>query len=450
LFAWFLSITAIPAYIALMSEESFENYLHKDKEEKDSILSSFLVFISQKSSYYAKPILVVVAFIFLASFYGLSQIVPNDNTIRWFSEGHELRKADKVLNDNFAGSHVSYLSLSFDPDLAPKEGFRSPEVLKYMDKLQRYMEDNALVGKTTSVIEIVKTVHRELYESDAEHFSIPDSFAAVAQVLVTFEGSHRNNDLWHFITPDYTEANILFQLKNGDNQAVIKVESDLEDYFFNHPPPFAMKYAWFGTAHLNVSWQEYLVGGMSNAIISSFIVVLAMMILLYRSVLWGFLAIIPLAFTMAVLFGVLGLIGKDYDGSVAVLSAISLGLSVDYAIHFLSMSQQIQAKTGNWKQTLVLLFGDPARAISRNIIIVGLGFTPLLFSVLTPYITVGYLITSILVFSGIATLIILPALMSLLQNPLFAKGEIHTEKRKLYLRNKNLENMDQYIQDKEL
>ena len=45
---------------------------------------------------------------------------------------------------------------------------------------------------------------------------------------------------------------------------------------------------------------------------------------------------VPLTVTIGLIYGVIGLIGKDYDMPVAVLSSLSLGLSVDYAIHFLA------------------------------------------------------------------------------------------------------------------
>jgi len=420
LVAWFLSITLIPAYVSLLSEETFKNFGLEHELEKKSFLTKSLFSLKNYSVKYAKPILVVVSVLFLLASNELFKIIPNDNTVRWFGPDHELRKADKIVNEHFGGSNMSYLSLSFDENNAPEHGFRDPEVLKYMDGLQRHMSKTELVGKTNSMVEIVKTVHRELFLAQESAYKIPNSFAAVAQVLITFEGSHRNNDLWHFVTPDYKEANIWFQLKNADNQDVIKVEKDVDEYIVANPPPYGMKHNWFGNAHLNVSWQELLVGGMIDSIISSYFVVFMMMVLLYRSILWGVLAMVPLSFAIASLYGLLGFIGKDYDSSVAVLSAISLGLSVDYAIHFLSISRQIQEKTGDWQKTLSILFEDPARAIARNIIIIGVGFMPLLFSILTPYVTVGVLISSILLLSGIATLVILPAIMRFTHKYLFA------------------------------
>jgi len=153
---------------------------------------------------------------------------------------------------------------------------------------------------------------------------------------------------------------------------------------------------------------------MLNAFLGSFVVVLLMMVFLFRSVLWGILSMIPLTVTVGLIYGVIGLIGKDYDMPVAVLSSLSLGLAIDYAIHFLARSRELHDRYGSWTEALNHIFGEPARAISRNAIVVGIGFLPLLLAPLVPYQTVGFLIAAILLAAGAATLIILPALISVM------------------------------------
>ena len=51
----------------------------------------------------------------------------------------------------------------------------------------------------------------------------------------------------------------------------------------------------------------------------------------------------------------------------------------------------------------------------------GVGFLPLLFAPLVPYRTVGVFIASILMIAGVATLFILPALITLLEKLLFPR-----------------------------
>jgi predicted RND superfamily exporter protein len=162
-----------------------------------------------------------------------------------------------------------------------------------------------------------------------------------------------------------------------------------------------------------------MVTGMLKSFLSSFVVVFIMMAILFRSFLWGMLAMLPLNFTITIIYGVIGLIGKDYDMPVAVLSSLTLGLAVDFAIHFLQRSRATMAAIGDWTKTTREMFEEPARAIARNTIVISLGFTPLLFAPLIPYQTVGIFLASIMLYSGLATLWVLPALLTLLQKPLF-------------------------------
>ena len=144
------------------------------------------------------------------------------------------------------------------------------------------------------------------------------------------------------------------------------------------------------------------------------------MTILFRSALWGLLSMIPLTVTIAAIYGAVGLIGKDYDMPVAVLSSLTLGLAVDFAIHFLARGRSLQAARGSWRAAAPAVFGEPARAIARNIIVIAAGFLPLLLAPLMPYKTVGILLATILLVSGAATLLLLPALMTVLEKRLFA------------------------------
>jgi hypothetical protein len=65
------------------------------------------------------------------------------------------------------------------------------------------------------------------------------------------------------------------------------------------------------------------------------------------------------------------------------------------------------------------MFGEPARAITRNVIVIGIGFLPLLAAPLVPYRTVGTFIAAILLTAGVATIFLLPAMITVLSRWLF-------------------------------
>ncbi|UAA38639.1 MMPL family transporter [Paraneptunicella aestuarii] len=484
LFAFLVTITFIPAYLSRMSDESLEKLqaaLHDN--EDGSRVAQFAKFLGRIANSHQGALLSVFAIIFGISVWGITQIQINDNPVRWFKADHEIRVADRVLNENFAGTYDAYLVISDNNNVKTGMGlltseqnmpsgladwytetearlsalpeqeqlqqliiaiddqlfaadsddqiawletllkqaeqatnnsktFQSPELLAYMSKLQDYLKDSGLVGKSNSLADVVKVVNRELRSGEDKDYQLPNSSNAVAQTLLQYQSSHRPNDLWHFVTPDYRSTLIWLQLTSGDNQDMTKVVSLVDEYVKANPLPQGLDVGWAGKAYLNVVWQENMVAGMLNSLLSAFVTVFIMMVFLFRSVVFGFLAMLPLTITIAFIYGLIGIVGKDYDMPIAVLSALTLGLSVDFAIHFLERTRSVFNQTGSIKETFTIMFDEPASAITRNALVIALGFTPLLFAPLVPYITVGFFLASIMAISALVTLLVLPSVMT--------------------------------------
>lgn len=297
--------------------------------------------------------------------------------------------------------------------------FKQPETLRYIERLQKYLAGIGIVGKSNSVADVVKKVYQELTNGKKENFVVPDNSGAVAQCLLQFQSSHNPDDLWHLATYDYMHANIWLQLTSGDNKDMQKVV-DAVDYFFEeNPPPVPIEYNWAGLTYINIIWQDKMVWGMLQSFLGSFLIVFIMMAILFRSPLWGIVCMIPLLVTITVIYGIIGLLGKDYDMPVAVLSALTLGMAVDFAIHFLERAREQYRKTKSWEKASAEMFGEPAAAISRNVIVIAIGFLPLLAAPLVPYKTVGIFVCAIMAASGAVTLMVLPAVIKILEKKLF-------------------------------
>jgi predicted RND superfamily exporter protein len=154
-----------------------------------------------------------------------------------------------------------------------------------------------------------------------------------------------------------------------------------------------------------------MVFGMLKAVLGSFLVVFLLMLLQFRSLWMGLLAMLPLSLAILLSYGLIGWVGKDYDMPIAVCSSLALGLAVDYAIHFLHRFKQHYRVSRNLNETNEYMFGEPGRAIGRNAVIISLGFLPLAVSSLTPYVTVGLFFATLMLFSTLATLVLLPAIL---------------------------------------
>ena len=350
LLAFALTIIFIPAYISRLKPETLTK-LHdaikriEQKRKLANALTSLGSFATQKT----KLILIGFIALFLISIEGITRIEINDNPVNWFKADHEIRIADKVLNEHFAGTYDAWLvfknndtknstagaqfnkilatadansksvkqindfinadsnkanqssfinqnllvlldDLSFSADdseqvwleqlvnIADKtfndnKVFLDPALLNWQADFQQALLTTGLVGKSNGLADIVKTVNRELYSGKDKDFIIPQSSNGVAQTLLQYQSSHRPQDLWHFVTKDYQQSLLWLQMTSGDNQHTTKVVEWADNYIATHPMPKDISYQWAGKSYLNIVWQDAMVNGMIDSLLSSFVIV---------------------------------------------------------------------------------------------------------------------------------------------------------------------------------
>jgi predicted RND superfamily exporter protein len=116
---------------------------------------------------------------------------------------------------------------------------------------------------------------------------------------------------------------------------------------------------------------------------------------------------------------------------ISVLSCLSLGMAVDFSIHFISRLRQRLEETGAdarrnlsaLKEALLWTAARPGKGIMRNAVLFAAAFSVMLFAPLTPYITVGAFIVGMMLLSALLTIAYLPALIVLTRGWLFNAGE---------------------------
>mgnify|MGYP001619386064 FL=1 len=414
--AWLFSVTVVPASIMLMNEKGFlKTFAHEGKHPwQKRILKAIGNFSWNRN------ILVIIGFsvLFIIGIYGISLIQVNDNPVRWFKERHPLRQADKVMNQFFGGTYMAYLVAEGD---AP-EAIKSPVAMRYLDNLQGFLEKDPIVGKTSSVVDIVKRINFVLHDEDKDYDAVPDNKDAIGQMLFLFQSSGDPDDLDNFLDIDARQANIWIQMKGGDNQQMAEVEKKVNAFIKDNPLPPGIKLSWSGLTYINKVWQMIMVKGMLFAVIDSFIVVFLLIALQLRSPLAGLLAMFPITISIVTSYGLLGLAGKDYDMPIAVCAVLALGLGDDFAIHFFHRIKQLYLATGSLEESNTRFFQEPAMAGFRMTLVIAVGFSPLLLSSLTPYVTVGLFFASLMIFASMVTLILLPAVTRLSGHIYLKKG----------------------------
>lgn len=413
--AWFATVVIVPAALIKIPEKAIAKIVRANRAAG----THWTAHLALGHPRLMIAGLVIVAIVLML---GLLRIQINDTPMRWFASGHPIRTAETVLTDRFAGAHQAYLSLKGGPG-----AFLEPEMLDYVDQLTEHARDAGHTVKTSALPDLLRSAYRTLGSTEAT--PLPADRSGIVHLVDAIEQAGMGADLGKLVTPDHSELVIRFHMENGDNLAMRALEDDVSHYLAVNKPPSSLASGWFGLTYLNAVWQDRMVSGMLNALIGSFIAVFLLLMVLFRSVSWAVVSMVPLTFAIGGIYGAIGWIGRDFDMPIAVLSTLSLGLAVDFAIHFVSRIRDSAA--ASLREKLLDVYQEPARAIERNTIVLGVGFLPLVLSPLIPYRTVGILIPTIIGISAIATLLVLGAMLAAKPErrakKLVATGRITTE-----------------------
>ncbi len=413
--AWLFTHTIVPALIMLMNEEKLAIFLEK-RQKKISSADKILKAFGRFSFYRSKAILLVSLVVLIVGIIGIYQIRINDNPVKWFKPSHKIRIADTVMNKFFGGTYMAYLVIEGDRE----DAIKRPEVMAYIDKLQDYLEGINVIGKTSSVADIVKRVNYVLHNEDGAFDIVPHTQDEIGQYLFLFSMTGDPNDLDNFLDYNSQKANIWVQMKGGENVQMHQVETSVKN-FMQASPPKGVTIKWSGLTYINMIWQNLMVWGMLKAVLGSFWVVFLLMAIEFRSIRIGFISMLPLTLAIILSYSLVGFAGKDYDMPIAVCSALALGMAIDFAIHYLQRFKAAYCEFKDIETTNTFMSGEPYRAIMGNAIVISLGFLPLITSTLTPYVTVGTFFALLMLFSTLATLLLLPAIMKLCCAKLFSR-----------------------------
>jgi predicted RND superfamily exporter protein len=355
----------------------------------------------------------------------VSRIVVNNNLVAWFKPGSEIRIADAVINRTLGGTSLGYVvATAGEPD-----AIKRPETLRYIEGLQRRLEKLPVVGKTLSVSDYVKRINRVLHDDDPKFDAVPDTADTIAQYLFLFSMSAKSSDLDNVVDYPFQKANIWVQLKTWDAAAMDSVIRATTEYQRLNPAALEFKPA--GIAYFNLVWNHEVLWDTVKGFLLALVAVFLILAFAFRSLKWALVGYVPLLFTILLIYGVVGFAGNDVDMPISVLSCLSLGMAVDFSIHFISRLRQRLAEIGadagrdlsTLKEALAWTAARPGKGILRNALLFAAAFSVMLFAPLTPYITVGAFIVSMMLLSALLTILYLPALIVLMRGWLFNTGE---------------------------
>ena len=155
--------------------------------------------------------------------------------------------------------------------------------------------------------------------------------------------------------------------------------------------------------------DQFLLASLLQSILLCYVLTLVLMTLMRRSLPLGLISTLPIIFTSIVMFGLLALIGIPLDYATMMIGGVSIGVGIDYAIHFIHGYISERDAGFPADEAIRRAFLDKGQAILTNALSVMAGFAVLLLSSLMPLRNFAWAMVCSMFLAALAALTLLPA-----------------------------------------
>jgi predicted RND superfamily exporter protein len=378
----------------------------------------------------------VVFFSLLLAFFsitGLSLVTFDNRFIDYFDEDTDIHQGMKYIDDHLGGTVPFDVYLQFNPFDDPSKDVATPDILDYEEeddffasddvyperywftvdrietvaKLHKLITQQPNIGKVISISTLEK-MGREFNENE------PLSALELAYVIGELPESIRNQLIAPYANPERGIARINVRVKeSGERFSRDKMVSEIER---------------FATVELGLEPENVKVTGMmvlfnemlkqlaDSQLRTLLYLVLAtflMFSLLLRSLLLAILALTPNILAAATIIAFMGYASIPMDMMTITIAAISIGIGVDDAIHYLHRFRKELSNSTDTITAVKHTHSTIGRAMYfTSMIIIG-GFSILTLSNFLPTVYFGLLTALAMILALLANLTLLPSLLVL-------------------------------------
>ena len=378
---------------------------------------------------------ILIFFVLLASVsvFGITKLTAENQFIKAFKEDTEIFQGLTVIDNQLGGTTPLDIIIDADPDFQQievvddfEDEFFDDEFfddedtgydiggdsywynsyrLKTIDSIHEYLESLEEAGKVVSfstTMEVLKTLN-----DDEE---IDTFFLSLLYKKVPEDVKEALFD--PYLSDDGNQLRISFRVFESypelkRNQLIEQIKSDLVEKTGLKPSQVKLT----GLLVLYNNVLESLIRSQILTIGVVFLAITLMFLVLFRSIRYALVAIVPSIIASSGVLGLMGLLNIPLDVMTITIAAICIGIGVDHSIHYIHRFREEIDNNESRTQAIQNAHSSTGQAIYFTSIIIIVGFSILGLSNFIPTIYFGIFTAFAMAIALIANLTLLPVLL---------------------------------------
>ncbi len=428
--AYIVSFSILPLLIQLLKPKSRPAHKHFSHKILYNSLSLVLGH---------KGVVVVMLIIgLIISGYGIAKITVENRFIDYFLQTTDIHQGLLVIDQKLGGTvpieiilnapHENYEddneNAEFDDDLdefadylaeleESEGGFTSLSYwynrrgIEKIRSIHTYLEEIPQIGKVLSLSSTASVFQHIVKEKELDDFQLSLIYSKLPDDTKTIL-------IQPYLSDIGDQARIVARLKDSDrtlvrNKLLRKIDDDLKKHF-PEKDNIGIRVAGIGVLYNNVLQSLYRSQILTLGLV--FISIFLMLSVLFKSIKFAFIAILPNIFTALLILGLMGILNIPLNIMTITIAAITIGIGVDDEIHYIHRYMKEYAKRNNVYESILASQVTVGKALWFTSVTVAAGFILLVFSNFTPSIYFGLFTCLAMLISIFATFTVIPLALS--------------------------------------
>ena len=324
---------------------------------------------------------------------------------------HDYNVSYDHINEKFVGA--SQLVILAEGE---EEGvIKDPQVLITLEKFQRYMEQQELVGGSITITTMARRLYQLFQEGIPKWAIIPDNPRDVGNVFYQFLNTLGSDDLDRFIDKNSQNATITIYYKDY-NHATVVGSINMARQFIEANPVEQVKFRLAGgLLGILAAVNEEVEWSYKWNLILVMVTVFVLSMLTYASVVGALIVMIPSIVAQPLSEALMYGMGIDANINSLPVAAVGIGIGIDYGYYVLSRIVEEYQRFGDHERAIEEALMTTGRAImftgsTLTVSVIFWIFFPMKFQS-----EMAILLTLLLFFHVVGALAFIPGTVSLLK-----------------------------------
>lgn len=307
--------------------------------------------------------------------------------------------AISTLNDvenEFGSTNVVFFAVEIDPVYAGSDevrDVRDPRVLRYINQLSELAQHTEDVIEVTSAASVLKSINGG---------RLPQSVREVQEL------ADKNGILGSFVSRDY--ALTLVRIRTADDVDLKALEFELNKIITEIPEPPGITANLGGNAMESTVMEKNIGPDMAKTSLYSLVGILIIILLLFRSIKYGFTPMTTIVLGTLWAMGYVGLIGMGLSSQTSGVLSMIMGIGIDFGIQVVTR-YRFELENKPPKEAMAVSLNNVIIPMSTTTLAALIGFQAMSLGKLTFLGDMGTIMSYGVAASMFAAVTVVPALV---------------------------------------